>query len=183
MSAGGLRPGRWWGLISAVLVVTLAAAGWVHWRQDRLLGQATRNYTSDYRQVTFNQLQVEYLRLRSAWAAALQGNDAAALRNLQLRYDIFVSRVGHAGLHLVAQAQLFGFELREAPAEAVVLELRSRVEQLELPPLHVADGHEHQHQGGRQNQQPHPSPHGLTIGRCGGRHFSSSVRSCQIARL
>ena len=83
-----LRPGRWFGIIAVVLVATLAAAGWVQWRQDRLLGAAVRG--SDYLQVTFNQLQIEYLRLRSAWLAAEQLGE----RNpLQLRYDIFVSRV------------------------------------------------------------------------------------------
>jgi signal transduction histidine kinase/ActR/RegA family two-component response regulator len=64
---------------------------WVQTRQHRLLGESVR-FQDEYLQISLNQLQAEYLRLRLAIDAA---RDHLPLRAdaLQLRYDIFVSRV------------------------------------------------------------------------------------------
>ncbi|MES2959472.1 MAG: ATP-binding protein [Pseudomonadota bacterium] len=75
----------------ALLALALAAAAWVQVRQYRLLDGSAR-YQDDYLQVSLHELQAEYLRLRAAVQIArndgLRGRDA-----LQLRYDVFVSRV------------------------------------------------------------------------------------------
>jgi two-component system, sensor histidine kinase len=74
-----------------LLALALAAAAWVQVRQYRLLN-ATTQYQEDYLQVSLHELQAEYLRLRVTMHQALEAGvinrDA-----LQLRYDIFVSRV------------------------------------------------------------------------------------------
>jgi signal transduction histidine kinase/DNA-binding response OmpR family regulator len=76
-------------VVGALLVATLAAAAYVQSRQHELLNTAVRNQ-DDYMQVSLAQLEIEYLRLLAQWKEAA-GDDARAA--LQLRYDIFVSRV------------------------------------------------------------------------------------------
>jgi signal transduction histidine kinase/CheY-like chemotaxis protein len=79
------------GGVSVLLVLALSAVAMLQWRQQRLL-DATVRYQDDYLQISLAQLQVEYLRLRAALARAVEApqpdRDA-----VQLRYDIFVSRV------------------------------------------------------------------------------------------
>ena len=79
------------GGMAALLVLALSAVAALQWRQQRLL-DATVRYQDDYLQISLAQLQVEYLRLRGALARAVEApqpnRDA-----IQLRYDIFVSRV------------------------------------------------------------------------------------------
>ena len=79
------------GGVSVLLVLALSAVAMLQWRQQRLL-DATVRYQDDYLQVSLAQLQVEYLRLRAALARTVEApqpdRDA-----VQLRYDIFVSRV------------------------------------------------------------------------------------------
>jgi signal transduction histidine kinase/ActR/RegA family two-component response regulator len=79
------------GATALLLVLALAAVAWVQTRQHRLLGESVR-FQDEYLQISLNQLQAEYLRLRLAIDAA---RDQPPLRAdaLQLRYDIFVSRV------------------------------------------------------------------------------------------
>jgi two-component system, sensor histidine kinase len=73
------------------LLLALAAVGWTQWRQHRLL-DSTVQYQNDYLQISLAQLQIEYLRLHGALQTAAQA--AVPDRNaVQLRYDIFVSRV------------------------------------------------------------------------------------------
>jgi two-component system, sensor histidine kinase len=73
------------------LLAALAAIGWTQWRQHQLL-DSTVQYQDDYLQISLAQLQIEYLRLHGALQdaahAAVPDRDA-----VQLRYDIFVSRV------------------------------------------------------------------------------------------
>ncbi len=73
------------------LLLALAAVGWTQWRQHRLL-DSTVQYQNDYLQISLAQLQIEYLRLHGALQTAAQASvpDRDAV---QLRYDIFVSRV------------------------------------------------------------------------------------------
>jgi two-component system, sensor histidine kinase len=73
------------------LLAALAAIGWTQWRQHRLL-DSTVQYQDDYLQISLAQLQIEYLRLHGALQTAAQA--AVPDRDaVQLRYDIFVSRV------------------------------------------------------------------------------------------
>jgi signal transduction histidine kinase/FixJ family two-component response regulator/HPt (histidine-containing phosphotransfer) domain-containing protein len=78
-------------VVGALLVATLAAAAYVQSQQHQLLNAAVRNQ-DDYMQVSLAQLEIEYLRLLAQWKQA--GDGAGDMRDaLQLRYDIFVSRV------------------------------------------------------------------------------------------
>jgi signal transduction histidine kinase/CheY-like chemotaxis protein len=80
----------WFAAVGALLLLALGAAGLVQWRQHQLLNQTTQ-FQNDYLQVSLHQLQVEYLRLRTTWRDATEGRATPAA--VQLRYDIFVSRV------------------------------------------------------------------------------------------
>jgi hypothetical protein len=79
------------GATALLLALALAAVAWVQARQHRLLGESVR-YQDEYLQISLNQLQAEYLRLRNALHQSLEQRplDTTAL---QMRYDIFVSRV------------------------------------------------------------------------------------------
>jgi two-component system, sensor histidine kinase len=73
------------------LVLALAAVAWTQWRQHRLL-DTTIQYQNDFLQISLAQLQLEYLRLHGALQDAAYAA-APDRETVQLRYDIFVSRV------------------------------------------------------------------------------------------
>jgi signal transduction histidine kinase/ActR/RegA family two-component response regulator len=92
----GLKPwvskrGPLIGAAALLLMLALAAVAWVQVRQHRLLSETVR-YQDEYLQISLTQLQAEYLRLRNALQETVlrQPPDREAL---QMRYDIFVSRV------------------------------------------------------------------------------------------
>jgi len=90
---------RWRGPLAAVLALALAAAlatvAWIQVRQHRLLDLTVR-FQEDSLQVSVAQVQIEYLRLRDAVRAAVDA-PGAGRDPVQLRYDIFVSRVDILG--------------------------------------------------------------------------------------
>ncbi|MBL8304555.1 MAG: hybrid sensor histidine kinase/response regulator, partial [Ideonella sp.] len=75
----------------ALILAALGLVVWTEVRQFQLISSATQRQ-DDYAQVSLGYLESEYLRLRLAWADAISAPrpDREAL---QLRYDIFVSRV------------------------------------------------------------------------------------------
>jgi two-component system, sensor histidine kinase len=78
--------------LSGVLIVTvLSSVLWSQLSQHRLLSAATE-HQDDYLQVSLGYLESEYLKLRLAWAEALAAPEPDRDK-VQLRYDIFVSRV------------------------------------------------------------------------------------------
>ena len=82
------------GVVGALLALALAAVGLVQARQYILLKQAVV-YQDDYVVLSLYQVEAEYLRLRESWARAIHDEGTALDRDaLQLRYDIWVSRVG-----------------------------------------------------------------------------------------
>ncbi len=81
------------GLMGLVLALVLAAVALVQARQFALLKQ-TVVYQDDYVVLSLYQVQAEYLRLREHWVRAQFEGDAYDRNSLQLRYDIWVSRVG-----------------------------------------------------------------------------------------
>ena len=81
------------GMLGAALALALAGMAWLQWRQYDLLDGATR-YRNDGLGASFFQLETEHLRLRHQVQQALQGPQETARERLQLRYDIFVSRLG-----------------------------------------------------------------------------------------
>jgi len=89
------RPqGPLWLLIAtAALALVLLAVAYVQWRQYQLLDNAT-HFQNDALGWSFSQLETEQLRLRNQVQASLQGPTPPERSALQLRYDIFVSRIG-----------------------------------------------------------------------------------------
>jgi signal transduction histidine kinase/DNA-binding response OmpR family regulator len=87
-------PGPLWLLIaSAALALVLLAVAYVQWRQYQLLDSAT-HYQNDALGWSFSQLETEQLRLRNQVQSSLQSPKPPDRDALQLRYDIFVSRIG-----------------------------------------------------------------------------------------
>jgi signal transduction histidine kinase len=107
------RRQRWLvGGVAALLLIALSAVGWIQVRQYRAL-DATLRYQDEYLQISLTQLQVEYLRLRQSLMRAAQSaqpdRDA-----VQLRYDIFVSRVELLGGGRAARLLLNQTDVRAA---------------------------------------------------------------------
>jgi two-component system, sensor histidine kinase len=73
------------------LLLSLVAVGWTQWRQHHLLDSSVQ-YQDDYVRISLSQLQVESLRLLGALHMAAR-ESAPSRDAVQLRYDIFVSRV------------------------------------------------------------------------------------------
>ncbi len=89
--AASMRLTTWLGVTGLLLLATLLAAAFVQVRQYALLN-LTIQQQDDYLVLSLYQLETEYLRLRERWRQDLDtaATDPAAL---QLRYDIFLSRV------------------------------------------------------------------------------------------
>ncbi|MCU0928915.1 MAG: ATP-binding protein [Burkholderiaceae bacterium] len=85
------RPGLAFWATGALLVLVLAAVAFVQSRQHQLL-DSTAQYQDDYLKISLAQLETEYLRLRDVWHEAVDHREVDPA-TLQLRYDIFVSRV------------------------------------------------------------------------------------------
>ncbi|HEV7913523.1 MAG TPA: ATP-binding protein, partial [Albitalea sp.] len=145
---------RWLGLIGAALAAALIGAAYVQWRQYQLL-DSTAQFQNDALGWSFFQLEAEHLRLRNELQRTIAEPDAAAPQRLQLRYDIFVSRVGlvdherAAGIMstqaiypptmvqlraFVAQADRYFGEARQSPlTPAAMRELQARLDALSVP--------------------------------------------------
>ena len=76
-----------------MLALALAAVALVQARQHLLLNQ-TVAYQDDYVVLSLYQVETEYLRLREEWLRARTQGESFDRDALQLRYDIWVSRVG-----------------------------------------------------------------------------------------
>ncbi len=85
---------RRWLFAAAGLMLATALGGlvWMQARQLLLLNQV-HQYQDDYLQISLGQLEAEYLRLQLQWLAA-QNEPEIDREALQLRYEIFVSRIG-----------------------------------------------------------------------------------------
>ena len=90
---GPQRLSPWFGLTGLLLLATLLAAAFVQARQYTLLNM-TVQYQDDYLVLSLQQMETEYLRLREQLRRDTSPTDSAAL---QLRYDVFVSRVSLLG--------------------------------------------------------------------------------------
>ena len=91
--AGPQRLSPWFGLTGLLLLATLLAAVFVQARQYTLLN-LTVQYQDDYLALSLQQVETEYLRLREQLRRDSNPADSTAL---QLRYDVFVSRVSLLG--------------------------------------------------------------------------------------
>ena len=79
--------------MGGVLALVLAAVVLVQVRQFALLKHSVI-YQDDYVVLSIYQVESEYFRLREHWVRALFQDDVLDRDELQLRYDIWVSRVG-----------------------------------------------------------------------------------------
>ena len=94
--AGAGMPHRlspWFSVIGVLLLASVLAAAFVQARQFALLNMAV-HFQDDYLVISMHQVEVEYLRLREQLRRDL---DRPSSNTLQLRYDIFVSRVALLG--------------------------------------------------------------------------------------
>jgi signal transduction histidine kinase/DNA-binding NarL/FixJ family response regulator len=83
----------WLGVVGIGLGLALLAAALVQGRQATLLNQ-TVQVGDDYVVLTVYQAETEYLRLVNQWQAASDPRTPLDRPALQLRYDIWVSRIG-----------------------------------------------------------------------------------------
>jgi two-component system, sensor histidine kinase len=81
------------GVFGVVLALALAAVAFVQARQYLLLNQSVV-YQDDYVVLSLYQVETEHLRLREQWVRARAAGEDFDRDALQLRYDIWVSRVG-----------------------------------------------------------------------------------------
>jgi hypothetical protein len=120
------RRQRWLvGGVAALLLIALSGVGWIQVRQYRAL-DATLRYQDEYLQISLTQLQVEYLRLRQSLMLAAQSaqpdRDA-----VQLRYEIFVSRV-----ELLGGGRAARLLLNQSDVQAALGGAQAFVEQADL---------------------------------------------------
>jgi len=78
--------------VVGVLALVLLAVGYVQWRQFKLLDAAT-HFQNDALGWSFSQLESEQLRLRNELQLYVDDPVRTDVDKVQLRYDIFVSRV------------------------------------------------------------------------------------------
>ncbi len=104
---------RWlWG-VALSIALAFVLAGLLQWRQYELL-DTTAEYRNDALGWSFLQIETEQLRLRNTLQAMLATPGADDRETLQMRYDVFVSRVGLVD-HDRAAA-IMRDEVRYAPA-------------------------------------------------------------------
>ena len=131
------QPRAWLAAVIGVLVLVLLAIGYVQWRQFKLLDSAS-HYQNDALGWSFSQLETEQLRLRTALNAYLAAPTPTAAEQVQLRYDIFVSRLGLVDHERAAG--IMGGEPAYGPAIAQVHEfVRSADRQLGATPVQRLD--------------------------------------------
>ena len=88
------QPRRTWLFtVGGVLALVLLAAGYVEWRQFKLLDTAS-SYQHDALGWSFSQLETEQLRLRNLIQQRVYDPERVSPDSVRLRYDIFVSRLG-----------------------------------------------------------------------------------------
>ena len=82
----------WLFAVVGVLVAVVLAVAYVQWRQYKLLDSAA-HFQNDALGWSFSQLETEQLRLRSELQRYVSDPEHAAPNAVQMRYDIFVSRI------------------------------------------------------------------------------------------
>jgi signal transduction histidine kinase/CheY-like chemotaxis protein/HPt (histidine-containing phosphotransfer) domain-containing protein len=87
------QPRTWLFAVVGVLVLVLLAVAYVQWRQFKLLDTAA-HFQNDALGWSFSQLETEQLRLRNQLQLYLDDPLQHGADKVQMRYDIFVSRVG-----------------------------------------------------------------------------------------
>ena len=86
------EPARWLAALACAILVLMGLGGWVQWRQSSLMSEAML-VSGDNLAHFLYQADNEYLRLRETWPGESRSTQALRAEALQLRYDIFVSRI------------------------------------------------------------------------------------------
>ncbi|MFM8769224.1 MAG: response regulator [Rubrivivax sp.] len=85
-------PVPWLVGLACTILLFMGLGGWVQWRQSSLMSQAML-VSGDNLAHFLYQADNEYLRLREAWPRESRRAQSVRAEALQLRYDIFVSRI------------------------------------------------------------------------------------------
>jgi signal transduction histidine kinase/ActR/RegA family two-component response regulator len=88
----GLEASPWLVFVAGVIVVLMGVVAWVQWRQSNLMTQAMMERGDNLAHFLY-QADIEYIRLREGWPRSASDMEASRPEALQLRYDIFVSRI------------------------------------------------------------------------------------------
>ncbi|MEP7296363.1 MAG: ATP-binding protein [Burkholderiales bacterium] len=122
--AGGALPRRLWlAAVVGTLAVVVVAVAYVQWRQYKLLDAAS-HFQNDALGWSFSQLETEQLRLRNELQRFLTDPQHREADKVQLRYDIFVSRVG-----LVDHARAAGIMQDQSAYQPAIAQVRAFIEQ------------------------------------------------------
>ena len=123
----GAQPRRVWlfAVIGALALVVLAVA-YVQWRQYKLLDTAS-HYQNDALGWSFSQLETEQLRLRSELQRYLADPQHQGADKVQLRYDIFVSRIG-----LVDHPRAAGIMRDQSAYQPAMAQVRAFIKQADV---------------------------------------------------
>ena len=78
--------------LAGTILLLMGLGGWVQWRQSSLMSEAML-VSGDNLAHFLYQADNEYLRLRETWPNDARSAQAVRAETLQLRYDIFVSRI------------------------------------------------------------------------------------------
>ena len=113
----------WLAGLACAFLVLMGLVGWVQWRQNALLSQ-TMLASGDNISHFLYQADNEYLRLLESWPGEQRAGQDAGAAELQLRYEIFVSRIDVLRNALKKRAAGTSPEVLEAlgKAEAFIVE-------------------------------------------------------------
>jgi len=85
-------PVPWLVGLAGTILLLMGLGGWVQWRQSSLMSEAMLASGDNLAHFLY-QADNEYLRLRETWPDEARSAQVVRAENLQLRYDIFVSRI------------------------------------------------------------------------------------------
>ena len=86
------EPSPWLVGLACAIMLLMGLGGWVQWRQSSLMSEAML-VSGDNLAHFLYQADNEYLRLRETWPGEPRTAQSLRAEALQLRYDIFVSRI------------------------------------------------------------------------------------------
>ena len=123
----GAQPRRvWLFAVIGVLALVVLAVAYVQWRQYKLLDTAS-HYQNDALGWSFSQLETEQLRLRSELQRYLADPQHQGADKVQLRYDIFVSRIG-----LVDHPRAAGIMQDQSAYQPAMAQVRAFIKQADV---------------------------------------------------
>ena len=131
---------RWLIMISTVLVLAFAGVAWIQSSSIQLL-RGSVQYKGGSIVWSFFQLETEYVRLREALRRLYLEPGSTSLEQVQLRYEVFVSRINTVSVKESGAIGKLGDQGRQTmrQLEAVVLEIDKVLASELEKPLSAAD--------------------------------------------